>query len=147
MITQLAAFIVACISLTVIALGLLTIHAALKVIHAAVNSNMTRALDEVTQLHKDVTALIHARDEERRKIVGLQATEKLSGQLINVVDGIAEQQALVARNLRTAQEAVDNVAADLAESHKRADEVHASEPAGTAADAAQQTPVQTKDEG
>lgn len=59
---EIAALVIGSISLLIIAAGLLTLRTALQVIHAAVNSNMTRALDEITQLHKDVADLIRQRD-------------------------------------------------------------------------------------
>lgn len=112
----------------------------MKVIHLAVNSNMTRALDEVTQLHKDVTELIQERNLLRVEAGEAKATEKLAGRLIVVVDDIAEQQKVVASDLVKAQSAVDEVASDLADSHQRADDVAHDEPAGTAADAGSKSP-------
>lgn len=58
--------------------------------------------------------------------------------LILMIDRVAEAQKVVATNLIEAQKAVDTVALDLADAHKRADAIHHTEPAGTAADAASQ---------
>lgn len=124
----------------VIAIGILTIRTALEVIHSAVNSNMTRALDEVTQLHRDVTQLIKERNEARVEMSGMKSEERLAGRLVVVVDDIAAQQQVVASDLAVAQKAVEGVASDLADSHQRADDVAHDEPAGTAADAASKLP-------
>lgn len=147
--------------------GLLTRH-SLKEIHLAVNSNMTRALNEVSQLHEDVSHLVRERNRTQVDMSGLQATEKLAARLLLVVDDIQQKQEAVAANLVLAQQAVEGVAADLveskiavegvasdlveskkvvegvaadlAESHQRADDVAHDEPAGTAADAASKLP-------
>lgn len=142
-----ATFVVACVSLVTITVGVLVTRANLKVIHAAVNSNMTRALDEITQLHKDVTLLIQERDKARIATATMQGGEQLAGRLETKVDGITEQQRAVAANLVTAQTAVDGVAADLAESHRRADDVPHDDPPGSAADAASKQGVPTEAEG
>lgn len=138
----LAVLIVVSVSLAAQTAGMLALRTALQVIHAATNSNMTRALNEITQLHKDITLLIAERNEAQVAIGSLSATEDLSKQLIPLVAGIAEQQRLVAVNLRIAQAAVDAVATDLAKSHQAAD-AKAAEGAfipGEVADAGAQTP-------
>lgn len=147
---ELAVLLICIAALVLLVIGILAMRQDLQVIHAAVNSNMTRALDEVTQLHKDVTVLVKERNEARVEASGLAATEQLSSQLIKAVDGVIEQQKLVAQNLAVAQKAVDGVAADLVqaqevvdkvassleESEKRADDVPVEEPPGAASDAA-----------
>lgn len=75
----LAILLVGCAALVVIGVGLSLIRQALKVIHDAVNSNMTRALNEITQLHKDVEKLIRERNTLRTDLMK-KANPKRKGQ-------------------------------------------------------------------
>lgn len=63
--------------------------------------------------------------------------------MLLVLDSMKAAADLVAQNLVTAQTAVDSVATDLADSHRRADETVG--PHGAAADAASQTAPQPLD--
>lgn len=62
----LAVLIIVAVSLAVLGASVLALRTALQVIHSAVNSNMTRALDEITQLHRDVADLIRQRDDVQK---------------------------------------------------------------------------------
>lgn len=112
---------------------------------AAAASAATAAQVLAVNLAADRQLAIRDREEQARQLMQIdRLTVKVDG-LITSVANVQAKAGVVAENLASAQSAVEGVAADLAESHRRADETGPGAPAGTAADAAMQQTESERD--